>query len=64
MTPMQEEIFKENLKKAKLYKRQMTNLIGTFTQNNITSVVQKDSCNGRLANITDNFVKVSNWFML
>ena len=62
MAPMEEDMYKEILKKAKLYKRQMKSLIDTFTPEKITNSLQKDTYHGELRSIKDSFVKVSNWF--
>ena len=52
----------KNFKKAKLYKRQVMNLIDKFTAESVTSIVQKATFNESLTNIADRYMNVSNWF--
>ena len=59
---MDENDYKSKLKQAKLYKRQFTTLLSTFTADNVTSIVHKNLYETKLHNIGAKFIEISNWF--
>ena len=59
---MEEAVYKEKLKQAKLHKRQLNTLLSTFTVEDVTSVVHKDLYNQKLTTIEQKFLVISDWF--
>ena len=59
---MEENIYKEKLKQAKLHKRKFNSLLPTFTMDDITNIVHKDVYNKKVDDIVTKFLEISDWF--
>ena len=59
---MEERVYKENLKQAKLHKRKFNSLLSTFTVDDVVNIVHKEIYNGKLQNIDTKYMEISDWF--
>ena len=59
---MDDNIYKEKLKQAKLYRRQFNTLLSTFTAEDVVSIVHKHICEKKLSDIGVKFIEICDWF--
>ena len=59
---MEENIYKEKLKQAKLHKRKFNSLLSTFTVDDITNSVHKDIYHQKINEISSKYLEISDWF--